>query len=172
LLRSAGYENGFKTDYWTWDTDEFNNSGQLPLMLEDLAAVGIEVRVTSHSAAESRAAREKPGHGLIFAANWYADFPDSDNFFYIFFHSESGTVTGMNYQSQALDGQIEEARRSNDLDERARIYTKLNQKVLDEAPAVFLFHDRFFVISKPHVRGMHTYLVPPPVRYSDIWVER
>ncbi|HXI11716.1 MAG TPA: ABC transporter substrate-binding protein [Thermoanaerobaculia bacterium] len=172
LLRSAGYENGFKADYWTWDTDEFNNSGQLALMLGDLAAVGIEVQVSSHSAAEARAAREKPGHNLIFAANWYADFPDSDNFFYIFFHSKSGTVIGMNYQSPALDRQIEEARRSNDLDERAKIYAKLNQKVLDEAPAVFLFHDRFFVISKPHVRGMHTYLVPPPVRYSDLWVER
>jgi hypothetical protein len=28
------------------------------------------------------------------------------------------------------------------------------------------------VVHKPHVRGLRTSLVPPPVRYSDVWVEQ
>ena len=34
-----------------------------------------------------------------------------------------------------------------------------------------LFHERFFVLHKPSVRGLRTSLVPPPVRYADVWLE-
>ena len=41
-------------------------------------------------------------------ANWFADFPDSDNFFYIFFHSESSSIRGIyyaaRYRHQRADG--------------------------------------------------------------------
>jgi hypothetical protein len=43
--------------------------------------------------------------------------------------------------------------------------------VVREAPIVPLFHERLFVLHKPNVRGVRTSLVPPPVRYRDIWSE-
>ncbi|HVT45600.1 MAG TPA: ABC transporter substrate-binding protein [Thermoanaerobaculia bacterium] len=172
LLRQAGLSSGFDIDYWTWDTDEFNNSGLIPLVLEDLAAVGIRTRVAQHTATEVREHQQKIGHGTLFAGNWYADFPDSDNFFFIFFHSESNTIRGMNYRNPELDALIEEARRTNDNERRAQIYRDLNRKTLEEAPVVYLFHDRFFVIHRPEVRGLRTYLVPPPVRYQSVWLEK
>ncbi|MGH9421043.1 MAG: hypothetical protein ACRD3J_13790, partial [Thermoanaerobaculia bacterium] len=67
--------------------------------------------------------------------------------------------------------QIVEARRTNDQDRRAEIYRQLNQMVVREAPLATLFHERFFVLEKPEVRGLHTSLVPPPVRYHDTWIE-
>ena len=172
LLRQAGFPNGFELNYWTWDTDEFNNSGQMPLIFEDLAAVGIRVNVSGHTAIEARSRLTRPGHGLIWAGNWYADLPDSDNFFYIFFHSESDTIPGLNYRSKALDDQINEARRTNDLERRAQIYGRMNEMVARELPLAPLFHERFFVVARPGVRGLRTFLVPPPVRYDDVWVER
>ena len=51
------------------------------------------------------------------------------------------------------------------------IYRKLDESVVREAPIVPLFHERLFVLHKPDVRGVRTSLVPPPVRYHDIWVE-
>src|SRR5207237_5147489 len=89
LMRQAGYPNGFEVEYRTWETDEFRNNGTLAVIIEDLEAIGIRLRVTHHSATDTRAHLNHPGHGTVFCGNWYADFPDSDNFFYVFFHSES-----------------------------------------------------------------------------------
>lgn len=171
LLNSAGFGNGFNVEYRTWDTDEFFNSGQIPLIVQDLEAVGIHVNVTSHSATEARKPLLKPGHGNIFCGNWYADFADSDNFFFIFFHSYSTAIPGLNYHSAELDRQIDEARRSTDNDRRTEIYRHLDTLTVREAPLVPLFHERLVVVHKPHVRGLSTSLVTPPVRYHGVWLE-
>ncbi len=172
LLRQAGYGSGFEVHYRTWETDEFNNSGQVPLIIEDLAEVGIRVNVSQHSATQARAPLQKRGHGNIFCGNWYADFPDPDNFFFIFFHTHSGALAGLHYHREDLDRQIEEARMSNDAQERADIYRRLDARVVREAPIVPMFHDRLFVLHKPHIRGVRTSLAPPPVRLHDVWCEK
>ena len=171
LMRQAGYSGGQRVEYRTWDTDEFNNSGQLPLIIEDLAVIGIDVNVTMHSAAEAHKPLAQPGHGMVFCGNWYADFPDADNFFYVFFHSEAHAVQGLNFHDAEVDAQIIEARRSNDPERRAAIYRQLDQMVVREAPLAMLFHERFFVLQKPEVRGLRTSLVPPSVRYHETWIE-
>ena len=172
LMREAGYGGGFRVEYRTWDTDEFKNSGMLALIIEDLAAIGVELNVTQHSATEARKPLQKRGHGMVFCGNWYADFPDSDNFFYVFFHSESSSVRGLYYNSPDLDRQINEARTTPDVDRRTEIYRRLNRMVVEQAPLATLFHERFFVMHKPELRGLRTSLVPPPVRYNDVWIEQ
>jgi ABC-type transport system substrate-binding protein len=171
LLRQAGYGDGFTVEYRTWETDEFNNSGMIPLIIEDLEQVGIRVNVTRHSATEASAPRQNRGHGLLYAANWYADFPDPANFFFIFFHTQATSIRGLFFSRPEIDAQIIEARQSNDADRRATIYRSLNEMVVREAPIAPLFHERLFVLHKPEVRGVRTSLVPPPVRYHDVWVE-
>jgi methyl-accepting chemotaxis protein/ABC-type oligopeptide transport system substrate-binding subunit len=172
LMRQAGFGGGFRVNYRTWDTDEFNNSGQLALMIEDLAGIGIEINVTTHSAVDARAPLSHPGHGMVFCGNWYADFPDSDNFFYVFFHSGANAVQGFYFHRPEVDSSIMEARRTNDPDRRAEIYRGLDQMVVREAPLATLFHERLFVVQKPDVRGLRTSLVPPPVRYHETWIEK
>ena len=171
LMRHAGFSGGQRVEYRTWDTDEFNSSGQLPLIIEDLAAIGIDVNVTTHSAVEARKPLAQPGHGMVFCGNWYADFPDADNFFYVFFHSEAHAVQGLNFHDPDVDAQIIEARHTNDPERRAEIYRQLDQMVVREAPLATLFHERLFVLQKPEVRGLRTSLVPPPVRYHETWLE-
>ncbi|HUP63308.1 MAG TPA: ABC transporter substrate-binding protein [Thermoanaerobaculia bacterium] len=171
LMRQAGYGSGFTVEYRTWDTDEFNNSGMMALMMEDLESIGIRVNVTRHSATDARDPLNRPGHGLLYTANWYADFPDSDNFFYIFFHTEATSIHGLFFHRVDIDAKILDARRSNDVEHRSAIYRDLNAMVVREAPLVPLFHERLFVLHKPEIRGVRTSLVPPPVRYHDVWCE-
>ena len=71
-MDKAGYGGGFTVDYRTWDTDEFNNSGMVPLIIEDLAAIGIRVNVSTHARTEARKPLETPGHGNVFCGNWFA----------------------------------------------------------------------------------------------------
>jgi methyl-accepting chemotaxis protein/ABC-type transport system substrate-binding protein len=172
LLRQAGFASGFSVEYRSWETDEFNNSGLVPMLIEDLEQIGIRVNVTMHSATEASAPRTRRGHGLVYCANWYADFPDPDNFFYIFFHSEATSIRGLYWSRPEFDAKVMEARRSNDVEHRAAIYRTLNQTVIDEAPLVPLFHERLFVAHKAEVRGVRTSLVPPPVRYHEVWLEK
>jgi peptide/nickel transport system substrate-binding protein len=171
LMRRGGQASGFTMEYRTWDTDEFNNSGMLPLMLEDLEAIGIRGNVTRHTATAAREPLNRRGHGNLFCANWFADFPDSDNFFYIFFHSESSSIRGIYYNRPELDARIIDARRTADIKERGEIYRQLDELVVREAPIAPLFHDRLFVLHKPELRGLRTSLVPPAVRYYDVWIE-
>jgi peptide/nickel transport system substrate-binding protein/oligopeptide transport system substrate-binding protein len=172
LMVKGGFPAGFDVEYRTWDTDEFRNSGLLDLLVEDLRAVGIRVRVSSHSATDARAPLLNRGHGQIFCGNWYADFPDPDNFFYVFFHSDSTAIPGVNFHSAELDGKIVAARHSSDAEQRSSIYRELDQLVVREAPLTPLFHERFFVIHAPGVRGVRTSLVAPPVRYHTVWCEQ
>jgi methyl-accepting chemotaxis protein/ABC-type transport system substrate-binding protein len=171
LMRRGGQASGFTMEYRTWDTDEVNNSGMLPLILEDLEAIGIRVNVTRHTATAAREPLNRPGHGNLFCANWFADFPDSDNFFYIFFHSESSSIRGIYYNRPELDARIIAARRTADIKERGQIYRQLDEFVVKEGPIAPLFHDRLFVLHKPELRGLRTSLVPPAVRYYDVWIE-
>ena len=159
-------------EYWTWDTDEFNNSGMVPLIIEDLAAIGVRVSVTSHSPDEARNHLKQRGHGSIFLGNWYAAFPDPDNFFFIFYHSESKAIAGMFYGNEEVDALIEEARRTSDIERRAEIYRGLSERSVEESALVPLFHERFFVVHAPNIRGLRTHLGPPPLRYREIWIER
>jgi methyl-accepting chemotaxis protein/ABC-type transport system substrate-binding protein len=172
MMREGGYPTGFRVEYRTWDTDEFNNSGLLPLLIEDLAAIGMEVNITRHSATEARKPLQQPGHGMVFCGNWYADFPDPDNFFYVFFHSDSSSVRGPYFHSPEIDQQIIEGRRAADIERRREIYRALNEMVVRDAPLATLFHERLFVVHKPEIRGLRTSLVPPPVRYNDVWIEQ
>ncbi|HWS70746.1 MAG TPA: ABC transporter substrate-binding protein [Thermoanaerobaculia bacterium] len=171
LMRAGGQGGGFSVEYRTWDTDEFNNSGMVPLIIEDLEQIGIHVSVTRHSATEARAPLTRRGHNNVFCGNWYADFPDPDNFFYVFFHSDSSSVRGLYFNTPEVDRKIIDGRRANDLETRGQIYRDLDQMVIREAPLACLFHERLFVLHKPNVRGLRTSLVPPPVRYQDVWLE-
>ncbi|MDX1584226.1 MAG: ABC transporter substrate-binding protein, partial [Thermoanaerobaculia bacterium] len=172
LLRKAGYQNGFEVNYWTFDTDEFNNSGQVDLIIEDLADIGIKVNKSRLGATEARERHSGKGHNSIFVGNWYADFPDADNYFFIFFHSTSKAIPGVNYHSDEIDQKIEEARRTIDIERRSEIYRELNHQTIRDAALVYLFHDRMFVLHRPRVRGVKIHLSPPPLRYDDVWIEK
>jgi methyl-accepting chemotaxis protein/ABC-type oligopeptide transport system substrate-binding subunit len=172
LLRSAGYSNGFEVSYWTFDTDEFNNSGQVDLIIEDLAAVGVRVNKRRVTAPEARKNHSSRGHNSIFVGNWYADVPDADNYFFIFFHSSSKAIPGMHYNSAEMDAAIEEARRTIDIERRSEIYRELNHQTVRDAALLYLFHDRMFVLHRPRIRGVKIHLSPPPIRYHDVWIEK
>lgn len=172
LLRDAGHGSGLDLEYWTWDSDEFRISGQIDAVLEDLENVGIRVKVTLHPSQDVRRRMRDRSQGLIFMGNWFADFPDPDNFFFIFFHSTSASILGLNYHSAELDERIEAARRNTDIEQRAEIYREFDRHILEQAPLIPMFHERLFVFHRPEVRGLRPFLVPPPVRYHEIWLEQ
>lgn len=172
LLRAGGYGNGFSVQYWMHENDDGFNSGQVPLIIEDLAAIGVRVEPVRASLDDAKRHVDASGHNSLFQRNWFADFPDADNFFWTFFHPKSTTIPGMNYRNDEMEKMIDVARHSLDLEQRAAIYRELNAKVVAEAPIAPLFHERFFLIHTPYVRGLRPSSVTPPVRYDRMWIDR
>ncbi len=172
LLRQAGFPDGFELDYLKHPNDEGFNTGQVQLIQEDLGKVDIRLRIQDATLDEIAARSARRGHNLLFVRNWFGDFPDPDNFFFVFFHSTSTSIVGQNYSSPELDSVIESARRIVDYEERAEVYRELNSRIFHAAPIVPLFHERFFILHKSDIREMRPCLVTPPVRYDRLWVDR
>ncbi len=95
LLRSAGYPNGFALQLWRSGTNvELGRVAQA--IQAQLALVGIQVEIVSRDASSMREAARK-GDTDMALLDWWADYPDGDNFLYPLFHSASfgpGSTSG------------------------------------------------------------------------------
>jgi len=110
----------------------------------------------------------RDGEYQMFELGWVADYPDPENFLKIQFYSGS-TNNHSQYANAEVDGLLEEADTEADEAARLSLYQQAEQIIVNEAPWIPLFHDKFSVLIKPYVKG---YLLPPFViprlRYVQI----
>ena len=108
----------------------------------------------------------------MFVLAWVADYPDPENFLDVLFHSESSN-NNMGYTNKEVDALLEEAR--VELDEQARfeIYHQVEDKILEDAPWVPLWHGASgYLLVKPQVKDYFLFpLVIPKLRYVYITEE-
>jgi len=102
----------------------------------------------------------------MFRIGWIADYPDPENFLDVLFHSKSSINHG-NYRNPEVDALLEQARVEPDEATRFRLYNRIEQMILDDAPWVPLWHEgEGFVLVKPRVRDyLLTPLVIPKLRH-------
>lgn len=171
LLAEAGHRDGLDLTAWQTPKDSRDPQNLLTAVASDLAAVGVRVRVEVLSG-EEMAARKKGGQfPSLYLTRWFADFPDPDTFFNSLFYSHTDDVTELGFRDAELDRLVEKGARATDGHEREAIYRQLNRLVQQEAPVLFLFHNRGFVLHRPSVRGVRAFLLPPPVRWADLSFE-
>lgn len=169
LLTKAGHPDGFKVKIMT-DESRVNQKKDFDFVVHSLRSVNIIVEEETLSHDEFAARNKKDGRPPIYATGWYADYPDPDNFIYVLFHSSSGDILGTRYTSPVLDSLAERARRSLDIDERIDLYRKAEEVLLDDAPLLFLYHEKAVVPHRRDVLGLKLFLVPPLVRPEYLWV--
>jgi oligopeptide transport system substrate-binding protein len=88
----------------------------------------------------------------FFAAGWIGDYPDSQNFLDLLFHSDSSqNHTG--YSNPEVDGLLERARVEADPQQRTDLYRQAERLIVADAPWVPLTHGAVYVLVKPHVKG-------------------
>ena len=170
LLADAGYPQGFSIEYFRGKGRE---GAEQTLIREQFAAVGVRLQEVArdyheHFAAVQRG--EETPRAFLFRAGWIADFPDPDNFLYILFHSRNHSIMSLGMGSPRFDECIEKARRSGNVLERETLYREAERLVLEECPALFLYHNRSFALRQPWLGGMTLYVTPPMVRDSELWL--
>jgi peptide/nickel transport system substrate-binding protein/oligopeptide transport system substrate-binding protein len=152
LLREAGYPNGFKLQLWRSQRAELARVAQS--VQQDLGLLGIGVEIVERDAPSVRAT-VRNGQADLYLGDWWADYPDPENFTYPLFHS-SNQGPGGNYaflSDHALDSMIVRARSTPDTLEKERLSRAIDARVFDLAPWIFLWFPIDIWAEQPDVKG-------------------
>ena len=164
LLQDAGYDGGFETEVW-WPQSV---SSAVECLKEDLAAVGIRAEFRYVEAEEMERGlrlRTVP----IAGRDWYADYPDPDNFTYVLFNSSNRDLFISTYSNEDVDRLTGEGRSVMNREQRAGIYREVTKLLLEDAPCAFLAHRRSFVAHRSDLEGVTLHLLSPSVTPKDLW---
>jgi ABC-type transport system substrate-binding protein len=153
LLRGAGHGDGFAVQLWRSGTNvELGRVAQA--IQAQLAAVGIRVEIVSRDASSMREAVRK-GDTDMAVLDWWADYPDADNFLYPLFHSASFGPGGNYsfYGDRVTDSLILVARRTVDQAEREALYARIDARVHQAAPWIYLWFPVDLWAVQPSIEG-------------------
>lgn len=160
-----------------------SGSGQmLPVPMNEfvqrnLAAIGVEmeIEVVEWNTYMTRIRNggfttdENAGYDAV-NVSWLSVDPSA---FIRLMYSSSIPPNGWNipgYNSPVVDDLVDRARATTDLDERDSLLTQANEVITDDAPWLFIAHDRNPRVLSPRVKNyvqeMHTY-----TSVVDVWVE-
>jgi peptide/nickel transport system substrate-binding protein/oligopeptide transport system substrate-binding protein len=166
LLAEAGHANGFSVRLWRTQRAELARLAQS--IQQNLAEVGIRAEIVERDASSARAA-VRNGEADLFLTDWWADYPDPENFNYPLFHSRNKGHGG-NYAfltDQALDTMILRARATTDEGEKARLSRAIDARVFELAPWIFLWFPVDVWAMRPDVSGWRFPLVFTGQRWME-----
>jgi len=93
----------------------------------------------------------------MYQLGWIADYPDPQNFLEVLFHSESAQNHG-GYSNPDVDALLDQARGTQNIDDRQALYQEAEQLILEDAAWVPLYFNVENWLVKPYVYGFR---VPP-----------
>jgi peptide/nickel transport system substrate-binding protein/oligopeptide transport system substrate-binding protein len=167
LLVEAGYPDGFALQLWRSKRAELARVAQV--VQQDLAVLGIRVEIVERDAPSVRAT-VRNGEADLYLGDWWADYPDPENFTYPLFHSVNHG-TGGNYaflSDSALDVMILRARATPDEAEKERLSRAIDARVFELAPWIFLWFPIDMWAAQPTVDGWQIPAVFTGQRWSRV----
>lgn len=167
LLASAGHPHGFEATLWLRNDETALRIAQS--LQQDWAAVGVQVRLKPLAWGPFLdAVRHSPAVDM-FLLGWEADFPDPSNFLEVLFHSRQiGVNNHTQYSNSEVDALLERASLA-DPAQRLDLYRRAEDMVIEDAPWVFLYHPRSYVIVSTRLQGFRLHPWRPP-RLSRTWL--
>lgn len=121
----------------------------------ELQKTGLNVNVDVIPASSLKDAKAN-GQLDFFRASWIADYPDAENYLSLFY-SKNFAPNGPNYthfKNEAFDAMYEAAYLETDQKSRAKLYTKMDQLIMESAPIVPLFYDEVVRFTRKSVSGL------------------
>jgi len=176
LLKDAGFAKGLPDIYKLDITDTATAIKRAEYIKQSLVKIGVRIEINPmpwHNMIEKTYA----GDSLLSFRGWVSDNGDPDNFVYPLFHSTSRGRSGNTFffSSPDIDHDIDQARKLRNFNQRNILYQKIERKILDEAPGIFLYHRlQNFAVQKdilgikPHPLGLvrTKYVSPLGKRWS------
>jgi oligopeptide transport system substrate-binding protein len=129
--------------------------------------LGIEVRLANEEEKVVLEARRN-GDFQILRSAWIADYADPESFLDIWRTNDGNNDTG--WSSPKYDALLAEAEQSADPVARQNLWRRAEQKLLDDAPIIPIYHYTHVFLIQPSVHGWHPTLLDHHP-YKDVWLE-
>jgi peptide/nickel transport system substrate-binding protein/oligopeptide transport system substrate-binding protein len=170
LIRQAGAQGATIKIYINADPEVLDI---VEVIQSYLAKAGLKAEITQLDwSAFKHAVNE--GEPDAFWLSWWADYPDPENFLYPLFHSASEGPGGNRSRciDRELDGLIETAQRTMDERQRYRLYRQAEDRVIQDAPWVFMWHRADYFVVQPWVKDFKIYPLYSIDKRVDVTVKR
>ena len=170
LLADAGFSRGFDVDLWH-GTDE--TQARIAQSIQAyLGAVGVRVRIVQRDNASAREAARK-GETDMILKDWYADYPDAENFLYPLLHGANRGVGGniSFYENPGFDSLVSRARTTADDSTRFRLYRSADSLAFGDAPMIFLFFYNELYAVQPWINGFEVPVIFNGQRFIKVSTE-
>src|SRR3989449_425191 len=153
LITDAGYSGGVDVRLWRTGTNvELSRVAQA--IQAQLAGVGVRVELVERDPSSQREAARK-GEADMVILDWWADYPDADNFLYPLFYSGSAGPGGNYafYADPGTDSLILRARRTTNDTARTTLYRRIDERVYRAAPWLYLWFPTDLWARRPELVG-------------------
>lgn len=151
----------------TTDWPEFMNTAQL--IKEAWNTIGVSVKIENIGAGAIQQTAVGPRDYEVLL---YGEILQSDPDPYPFWHSTQTRSPGLNlalFKDEQVDKLLEEARKTNDIEQRKEKYLEFLQRFFDLNPAIILYQPYYLFAHNKDVRGQSLEEVNLPVsRFNDI----
>ena len=138
-----------------------------------LAAAGLKAEITQLDwSAFKHAVNE--GEPDAFWLSWWADYPDPENFLFPLFHSASVGPSGNRTRliDHDLDRLIETAQRTTNDKKRYQLYQEAEDRIVKDAPWVFMWHRADYYVIQPWVKDFKIYPIYSIDKRVDVMLKR
>lgn len=156
LLKEAGFPEGKGLPELTVHITD-NYKEQVEFIQSQLAENNIKVNISIEKLPVLRQAVNSCEYNL-FKKSWVADYADEENYMSLFY-SKNFAPQGANFfhfRNEAFDRAFESAQRTNNVNEKIRLYQKMDSLVIEEAPVIPLFYDEIVRLVSHDIKGLTT----------------
>ena len=165
LLKSAGHGNGFQTKLWAAGGSEIFHV--LEAFQSYWGAIGIEVEIMRSDWNVFKTA-VRAGRPDLYYLDWFADYPDGENFLFPLFHSSESMTKRNRYKNPEVDKLIETIQLLPIGNQRDSLIEKTNRVIFNEAPWVFLWHSQTNMVTQSTITGYVPKTIFNSERYTNI----
>jgi oligopeptide transport system substrate-binding protein len=171
LLAAAGYANGIDVELWSSQTPPFPRIAQA--VQANLKDAGVRVKLVQRDASSMREAA-RAGQTDMALKDWFADYPDGENFLYPLLHSANKGVGGnvSFYSNPKFDKLVSDARREQDEAKRTAMYKQADEMAFNDAPMIYLFFYKELYAVQPWIRNFVVPTIFTGQRWTDVTIER
>jgi ABC-type transport system substrate-binding protein len=166
-LAEAGYPNGIDLELWSSQTTPFPRIAQS--IQAYLAGAGIRVKLVQRDASSMRAAA-RAGQTDLVVKDWYADYPDAENFLYPLLHSANRGAGGnvSFFSDTTFDRLVDASRREPDAARRAGLYRQADSVAYTNVGLVPLFFYNELYAIQPWVKGFEVPVIFNGQRWTKV----
>ena len=153
LLEEAGFEGGLPETYTLLVSDFSVEVKRAEFIKEAFSRIGVKIKIQKKPWGKF-IKQIKQGKAELFLTSWVPDVVSLNGFLFRLFHSASaGSDNCTFYSNKNLDGKIKDSLREINPIRSRRLCGEAERIILEDAPWVFLAHDRNYWLVSDRVFG-------------------